>query len=143
MRPSAERQNIIGDLLNQRDTAADGIFDDLGGSVRRPRLVAGGGERLVRVCLNEQHPGYGIVFTAWLGTWVPATNSWDYTSTCQTGTGTGDGTLVYCIDWFYDGPYPAIGSTGLAIARTSTIYGTIYEIVTMDCVTPNSCCTGT
>lgn len=144
MRPSAGRQNLMGDLLNQRDTANSAIVDDLGISTRPPRMSLGDRIDLVRVCLYEDHPGYGVVFLAWLGVWDPATNSWDY-DPCETGTGTDAATLVYCIDWWYSdiGPYPLEGATGLAVARASNTYGTIYEIVSMDCDSPGACCTGT
>jgi len=85
---------------------------------------------LRRFCLAEDHPGRGIVFDAYKGEWDPADHEWVFS-----------GTTVKCIDWWYSagGPYPDAGATGLMIARPSDDYGTIYEVVTMDCDSPGSC----
>lgn len=95
---------------------------------------------LKRVCIAEDHPGPDIVFTAYMGEWDPDTDSWDYGTTC---TGTGGNNLVHVIDFFYPGPYPGQGATGFVVPHPSTIYGTLYEIVTMDCSSPDSCCPAT
>lgn len=93
------------------------------------------GVGMKRVCLAEDHPGYGIVFTAYLGEWDPDTDSWDY------GESEDEATLVHCIDYWYSisGPYPGEGATGLAIPQSSTTYETLYEMVTMDCDSPGVC----
>lgn len=90
------------------------------------RIGHGGGGGTRGVMLAEDHPGRGLPFDVWLGTWNPATDGWDY-DTSET---------VKAIDWRYDVPYPEECATGLAEARASDTYGTIWEIVALDCSSP-------
>jgi hypothetical protein len=82
-------------------------------------------------CLDENHPGRGVVFHIHLGTWdsVGASPHWNYDLT----------TTVHAIDWRYGVPYPDAGATGLFEARSSDTYGTIYETVALDCSSPGAC----
>jgi len=76
--------------------------------------------------LAEDHPGRGLLFEVWLGTWDSATHSWDY-----------DGSVTYqCIDWRYDVPYPEICATGLGFWMPSDEYGKIIEVWSLDCSSP-------
>lgn len=98
---------------------------------------------LVECSLIEDHPGRGVPFSVYVGTWNPATNRWDYDCGWETGTGmfTGTGTAALtatAIDWRYASSdiYPEAGARGLFIKRSSDIYGYIYECVSMDCDSP-------
>jgi hypothetical protein len=85
---------------------------------------------LVELCLIDDHPGRGIAFDTYLGTWNPSTNGWDYD--CLE--------IVKAIDWRYGVPYPGAGARGLFTPRASTTHGTIYENVSLDCQSPGPCC---
>ena len=80
-------------------------------------------------CLDENHPGRNDPFDIHLGTWSSASNAWVYDL---------DNT-VKAIDHRYDVPYPDAGATGLFEARASDLYGTIYEVVSLDCSSPGAC----
>lgn len=87
------------------------------------------GITLVECCLAADHPGRGIAMSLYLGEW-DGIDGWDYTgSTAVTG-----------IDWRYGVPYPAAGAKGLFIPRASSLYGTIYECVSLDCSSPGADC---
>lgn len=77
--------------------------------------------------LTGQHPGPGIAFTIYLGVWNPSTVQWDYDVT----------TVVNAIDWRYGVTYPA-SATGLFTSRASDFYGTIWEVVSLDCEGPGT-----
>lgn len=81
---------------------------------------------LIRFELAEDHPGRGVVFGIYKGTWSESTHAYTYNS----------GTEFKGIDWFNGTTYPAIGATGLFLPKKSDTYGTIYEVVTMDCEAP-------
>jgi len=86
--------------------------------------VAGAtGVGLVGIFLAEDHPGRGIVFDVYAGTWNSTTHDWDYP----------DATLKPCIDLRYGVPYPTQGATGEAIWRASDTYGRILVVVDLDC----------
>lgn len=107
----------------------------------RVALVGGSGSDLVELCLAENHPGRGIPFDAYLGTWDPSSDKWEYEA--GTGTGTGDCTgaaTVKAIDWRYGMTYPEIGAKGLFVARSSDEHGTVYECVSLDCESSGNCC---
>jgi len=80
-------------------------------------------------CLAENHPGRGAPFDLYLGEWYPAINGWDYDTSAT----------VKAIDWRYGVPYPDAGATGLFKARASDAYGTIWEVVALDCSSPGAC----
>jgi hypothetical protein len=80
------------------------------------------------VFLAEDHPGRGIVFDVYVGTWNSATHDWEYV-----------GTATYkAIDWRYGVPYPTQGAQGLAEWRSSDSYGDILEITSLDCEAPGT-----
>lgn len=81
-------------------------------------------------CLLEDHPGRGLPFSIRLGTWDPADNVWVYDAGYNTGP---------AIDWRYGVPYPGAGATGLFEPRASDYYGTIWEVVALDCTSPGEC----
>lgn len=86
---------------------------------------------LIGGCLYDDHPGRGTAFNIYLGAWNPATDSWVYDCT----------TTATAIDWRYGVPYPDAGATGLFKCRKSDTYGTIWEVVALDCEAPDeSCC---
>lgn len=102
-------------------------------------FISGAGIELVELCLSENHPGRGIVFHAYEGSWDSADNRHEYESAGETCTGLGS---VHAIDWRYGVPYPDAGAKGLFIPRISVTYGTIYECVSLDCTSPGAdCCT--
>ena len=80
-------------------------------------------------CLSENHPGRGTPFTITLGIWDSADNEWKYT---------GSGAMA--IDWRYGVPYPEAGATGLFMPQPSDDYGTIWEVVSLDCTSPGEPC---
>jgi hypothetical protein len=82
--------------------------------------------------LAENHPGRGVPFEIHLGTWDPATDSWAYD--CNN--------TVKAIDWRYAVPYPDEDATGLFQKRKSTTYDYIYEVVALDCESPQDACNG-
>jgi len=84
----------------------------------------------VRCCYAETHPGYGIVFEVYPGSWNAATHGWEYSTT-----------KAKAIDWFYSDPEitPPAGATGPFIPRPSNEYGIIYDAVAGDCDSPGSC----
>lgn len=98
-------------------------------------LDAGDGATLVGGCLAEDHPGRGSVFGIWLGTWSSAAHKWSYSEVDYS---------TPAIDWRFGVPYPEQGATGLFQARNSDDYGTIWEVVALDCDVPttDSCGSG-
>lgn len=84
---------------------------------------------LTELCLVDDHPGRGIPFDAYLGTWSAASDKWVYTQT-----------TVKAIDWREGTPYPEAGSRGLFQPQPSDTYGTIYECVSFDCSAPAEGC---
>lgn len=90
---------------------------------------------MVGGCLAEDHPGRGTVFGIWLGVWDSVNHEWDYTQTGYTEP---------AVDWRYGVPYPDQGATGLFVPRSSDTYGTIWEVVALDCEVPadHSCGSG-
>ena len=86
-------------------------------------------DRLVGFCLAENHPGKGIEFGVYAGTWSIGGHSWAYDT----------GTEYQCIDWRFGAPFPDAGATGLGQWRESTDEGAILEVVALDCDSPGAC----
>ena len=109
-----------------------GDYDDCSGTMRV--VKAAETDLLIGGCLAEDHPGRGEVFAIWLGTWNSATHEWDYD----------EEEAEPAMDWRYGVPYPGQGATGLFISRASDTYGTIWEVVALDCEVPedHSCGSG-
>mgnify|MGYP001333882367 CR=1 FL=1 len=80
-------------------------------------------------CLLEQHPGRGQPFGIMLGFWATDNDSWAYVEADE----------GVAIDWRFGVPYPDAGATGLFEARESEKYGTIWEVVSLDCTSPGAC----
>lgn len=98
---------------------------------------------LTELCLAEDHPGRGVVFDAYRGTWNAGSDRWSYQNE-ETGTGTdvdceGEAT-VKAIDWREGTPEPTAGARGYFIPWPSTTHGVIYDCVSLDCDTPGTCC---
>ena len=76
-----------------------------------------------------------MVFAIWLGAWDAAAHEWIYDEAVDASP---------AIDWRYGVPYPDQGATGLFISRASDTYGTIWEVVALDCDVPDdhSCGSG-
>ena len=79
-------------------------------------------------CLAGDHPGRGTAFDIHLGVWIAASTSWIYLYD-----------TVKAIDWRYGVPYPDAGATGLFVPRRDETNGTIWECVSLDCESPESC----
>ena len=92
-------------------------------------VAGGGGIALTEMCLAEDHPGRDTVFTVYKGVWDGDT-TWTYPDVATT---------YEAIDRRYGIPNPDAGSKGLFIARVSATYGTIYEVVSLDCASPGEC----
>lgn len=112
------------------DETVDELYDDDGIAVNWMLVDDGSSFRLMELCLAENHPGRGIKFNAYQGTWSPNANGWTYTCAAT----------VAAIDWRYGVPYPPSGARGLFTPRPSTTYGTIWECVALDCESPGACC---
>lgn len=80
-------------------------------------------------CLAEDHPGRGVAFDIHLGIWDRNAVKWVYAATAT----------VKAIDWRYGVPYPAAGATGLFERRPSAEFGSIWEVVPLDCDSPGAC----
>lgn len=93
------------------------------------RVIAMFRSGLIGGCLAEDHPGCKTKFNIYLGTWSPDSDKWIYDTSAT----------VAAIDLRYGVPYPDAGSTGLFQPMPSVTYGTIYETVALDCVTPGEC----
>lgn len=90
---------------------------------------------LVEMCLAEDHPGRHTtgatnLFTVYKGVWNEDTDTWEYDDEVTTYT---------AFDRRYGTPFPDAGSKGLFTPRASTTYGTIYEVVSLDCESPGTC----
>ncbi len=108
------------------------LTDD-GGIYINWMLLDGGGKQRVRYCTAENHPGLGVVFTAYApGVWNPDSHDWDFT--CDA-----DHTHKI-IDRDYGVPAPDAGAQGYADWEASTAHGKILVVVTMDCDTRGLCC---
>ncbi len=83
---------------------------------------------LYEFCLQEDHPGRGIVFDVKLGTWNPESHSWCF-----------EGNPVKAIDWRFDVPYPDAGARGQGYFLPSTEHGCILIPIDMDCSSPGAC----
>jgi hypothetical protein len=82
----------------------------------------------VGIFLVEDHPGRGVEFDVYVGTWNSDTHDWEYL-----------GTATYpCIDWRFGVPYPTQGAQGLAEWRDSAAYGDILEVTSLDCEAPGT-----
>lgn len=101
-----------------------------------------GGSPVRRCCLAEDHPGCGTPFKIKLGTWDPATDSWDYDTTEEQAL-YDDAEYQwkhYGVDYFYgEGfSYPAAGATGNFEPRPSDTYGTLWHVLgNMSCDADN------
>lgn len=84
---------------------------------------------LIGGCLEEDHPGRGDTFKIHLGTWNPASHTWEYDLENE----------HRAIDHRFDVPYPDRGATGLFRWRRSDEFGIIWEVVTLDCSSPGPC----
>jgi len=125
---SVSQWEVLRSLGHCTTTPQDGWVDSLG-TVLAPPIPKTAIE-LIRCCLAEDHPGRGIVFEVYPGTWSSATHSWTYSAEKEKA-----------IDWWYSdtGPYPLAGATGIFVPRASDEYGTIYAAVSGDCDSPGSC----
>ena len=90
--------------------------------------AATGSAGTVGIFLVEDHPGRGIEFDVYVGTWNTATHDWEFPGTATS----------VCIDWRYGVPYPTQGAQGLAEWRNSDVYGQILEVVALDCEAPGT-----
>jgi hypothetical protein len=127
-RPSAERQNAIGQALEQHDTPANGIVDDLGITTRPPLPGSGGGLRLVKVSKDGGVAGTDATNCTWTytvktlgGTTMETTISPEqarYPNTTYLQAGTG-GRSEYAIAQYVSGTLKLIWVPG-EIADTST-----------------------
>ena len=86
------------------------------------------GPSLIGGCLQVDHPGRKTPFNITLGVWSSAYDEWDYT-----------GATAKAIDERYGVPYPDAGATGLFTSHASDTYGTIWEVVALDCSSPGEC----
>ena len=93
---------------------------------------AGGTSPIVECCLAEDHPGRGIVFSLYPGTWSSSQNKWGY----------GSLQAAYGIDWRHGVTYPDKGARGYFNPKPSDTYGTIYDCVSLDCTSPGECGAG-
>ncbi len=115
----ADLDETVDELKTTGDIYIDWMLLDTGTS----------STEFVELCLAENHPGQGIAFDAYLGTWDPSSQDWTY----------GDGTSVKAIDHRYGVPYPDAGATGIFTPRQSDDHGTIYECVSLDCDSAGPC----
>ena len=85
--------------------------------------------KILRCCLEEDHPGCGVVFEVKVGTWNPSTHGWSY------------GDVAKAIDWWHSlsGPYPGAGATGTFMERESEEYGVIWECIGNMSCDPDNC----
>jgi len=83
---------------------------------------------LYEFCLAENHPGRGVVFEVYLGTWDPDEHDYCF-----------GGDPVKAIDWRYEVPYPDAGARGQGYFKTSTAHGRILIPIDMDCESPGAC----
>ena len=90
--------------------------------------AATGSVGTVGIFLVEDHPGRGIEFDVYVGTWNTATHDWEFPGTATS----------VCIDWRFGVPYPTQGAQGLAEWRNSDVYGQILEVVALDCEAPGT-----
>lgn len=96
--------------------------------------ITGSTFSLTELMLAEDHPGRGIIFKCYLGSWCPNTNDWRYDCTDECDD------WVYAIDFRYGMPSnPGAGARGLFTPRASTTYGTIWDCVSLDCESPGVC----
>jgi hypothetical protein len=109
------------------------IVGDYDASTGTMRVVKCSIDDLVGGCLYDDHPGRGIPFKIYLGTWNTSQDKWIYDTSVK----------VDAIDWRYGVPYPDAGATGLFKCRKSDTYGVIWEVVALDCTSPGTCNAGT
>ncbi len=83
---------------------------------------------LCEFCLQEDHPGRGIVFEVKLGKWDVSSHAWCF-----------EGDNEKAIDWRYDVPYPGAGSRGQGYFMPSEEHGRILIPIDMDCSSPGAC----
>ncbi len=84
--------------------------------------------QLYEFCLQEDHPGRGVVFEVKLGKWDSDSHSWCF-----------EGDNEKAIDWRYDVPYPGAGSRGQGYFLPSKEYDRILIPIDMDCSSPGAC----
>lgn len=87
------------------------------------------GPTLQRFCLAEDHPGRGVVFDVYRGTWDSSTHAWTFDT----------GSTINAIDWFYGASSPTAGARCWGIERPSDSYGIIIEVLEVDCTSPGAC----
>jgi hypothetical protein len=100
--------------------------------IQRGMFVPMAPQFLQGICLNENHPGRGVLFDVHIGVRNKSDNGWDYYQT----------PLFKCIDWRFGVPFPNAGATGLAEWRwsNSVVYpNKILEVVSLDCDTIGPC----
>lgn len=123
----ADLNETVDELKDANDVYVNWMLIDEGGS----------GTSLIECCLAEDHPGYGVVFTVKLMTWIPENNGH--------GPDPNDTDDHYAIDWRYGMPsYPDAGARGLFVKRRGYCdgeYVDMYEVVSLDCEAPTIACT--
>lgn len=82
-----------------------------------------------RFCLAVDHPGRGVVFTVYRGTWDPDTHAWTFDTSVA----------IEAIDWFNGAPEPNSGARCWGVERPSNTYGVIVEVLELDCDSPGAC----
>jgi hypothetical protein len=141
---------IVKDKSHPTSTSGDWVwcvFNVLSGKWEVIPLEGG----LVEGCLAEDHPGRGVVFEIYTGTWVPENNGWYYEQSSSgyqggessSGLCTPTGDLKKAVDWRYGMTYPTAGARGLFAKRLGYCEGeyvTMYEVVSLDCESPGECC---
>lgn len=128
----AGKMNQLGAAAGRID-ANHSAYSDATGIYPAPPTVAN--NKLVRFCAAEDHPGRGVVFEVYIGTWNPATHNWTFPG-CTTGD------KYKCIDWFYSDTAiePDAGFRGWGYWEPSNEHGKILVDVTSDCDSPEACC---
>jgi len=132
-RPSADKWNRLADVASANHDISMGHMDATG--LTLPPFPPPGNE-IVRCMLAEDHPGRGIKFEVWPGTWCPNEDKWRYD--CSDA-----GAVWDAIDWFYADPeiVPEKYAQGWFQIRSSKYGrdGKVYACVTTDCDSDGSC----